>query len=75
MAALFHQHTRFGAWTPWHQRATLRAQPPSAGVYLLGYFEGIVRYSQMRDRHELFASRHAGPHRGRSPMRPDLVLA
>ena len=31
-------------------------------------------YTQMRDRHELFAARQAGPRRGRAPMRPDLVL-
>jgi hypothetical protein len=39
-AALFYHHTRFGAWTPWLQRTTLRAQVSGAGVYLLGYFEG-----------------------------------
>ena len=32
-------------------------------------------YSQTRDRHELFASRQAGMHRGRAPRRPDLVMA
>jgi bifunctional non-homologous end joining protein LigD len=31
-------------------------------------------YSQMRDRHELFAARQAGPRRGRALVRPDLVL-
>ena len=31
-------------------------------------------YSQMRDRHELFAARGASGRRGRAPMRPDLVL-
>jgi bifunctional non-homologous end joining protein LigD len=31
-------------------------------------------YTQMVDRHELFAERHAGPRRGRAPVRPDLVL-
>jgi len=31
-------------------------------------------YSQMRDRHELFASRETAPHRGRTLGRPDLLL-
>jgi bifunctional non-homologous end joining protein LigD len=31
-------------------------------------------YTQMRDRHELFAARHVGEARGRAPQRPDLVL-
>ena len=31
-------------------------------------------YTQMRDRHELFAARQAGPPRGRTLLRPDLVL-
>ena len=31
-------------------------------------------YTQMRDRHELFASHQAGPRRGRAPMRLDLAL-
>ena len=31
-------------------------------------------YSQMRDRHELFAARGADTRRGRTPLRPDLVL-
>ena len=31
-------------------------------------------YTQMRDRHELFAVRGADGRRGRAPMRPDLVL-
>jgi len=31
-------------------------------------------YTQMRDRHELFAARGADGRRGRAPMRPDLVL-
>ena len=32
------------------------------------------QYTQMRDRHELFAARGADVRRGRAPMRPDLVL-
>jgi len=31
-------------------------------------------YSQMRDRHELFASRETAPHRGPTLSRPDLLL-
>ena len=35
-----------------------------------------AEHSQMRDRHELFASRGSeGTRRGRTLMRPDLVLA
>ena len=33
-----------------------------------------LQYTQMRDRHELFAARGADVTRGRAPMRPDLVL-
>jgi ATP-dependent DNA ligase len=31
-------------------------------------------YTQMRDRHELFAARQGADSRGRGPQRPDLVL-
>jgi len=32
------------------------------------------QYTQMRDRHELFAARSADGRQSRAPMRPDLVL-
>jgi hypothetical protein len=31
-------------------------------------------YTQLRDRHELFAARQGDARRGRAPPRPDLVL-